>query len=102
MPGLFDYKEYTRPMTAREILLERIAETNRNYTDMFIMSVSMDGDQPVIQGYYEGRKHEGAEDPASLVIGSNVLRQLELAIVAANSRQEGDDDNASGEETTAH
>lgn len=79
-------------------MLEKIRNTNLEYTDLFIMSISMHGDQPIVQGYYEGHVAEGSPEPASLNIGSEVLSQLHKAM-SPDEDDEDEEDDEDGDET---
>ena len=79
MTGTYNLQELTKPMTPRENMFERIVATNRKYTDLFVLTVAMEGDDPVIQAYYEGNPSEDGNNPHSLIIGAQILNNLKRA-----------------------
>jgi hypothetical protein len=89
-------------MTPREKMFENIVRHAHGHTDMFIMTISMQDEQPVIAGFFEGRVDEGADEPPSLNIGSQVLQRLHLSMLAgmldADGNEEGEEDDEDGDE----
>lgn len=85
-------------MTPRELMLEKVVSTNRKYNNLFILTISTDGDEPVIQGFYENDPAEDGDDPMSLQIGAQIIDGLLLTMLGeGRGKDEDGGSNGSGE-----
>jgi len=85
-------------MTPREKMLEKVVHTNRKYDNLFVLTISTDSGDPVVQGYYENDPSDDGEEPASLQIGAQVINNLHIALIGGAMGGDGEDDDGDDKE----